>query len=487
MFARTSVLSLALLCIVSNTAALDLDVQNQGNGDLFHLRDSKLTFTDSIKNAAKTLAKGVVTFYNDGVSASGLPGLLPDPYFWYEGGVILNALIEYSYLTGDTQYDSIVSEGIQAQLGEEEATFMPMNQTAVIANDDQSIWALAALTAAETGFSLPENRSWAEYAADVFNMQVQRWDAESCEGGLRWTIFSFQNGYEYKSMAANGDFFLLAARLAQFTRNETYSEWADKSLTWAKDRGLISDSYEVYDGALASDDCADINQIQWTYTHAVYTEGSAIMQNIVSTTRYSLIQLHTDSHQQTDGAGKWTDAIQGFVKSSDIFFKDDILTEVACENDGRCDIDMRAFKGIAARSYARAVIAAPSIAEPLTKKLEASAKAAASACDGESEDVKCTLAWADPNTDKWESATASDGNLNEVFDALAVVQSLLFSQAKPLTSNATEAGAGGNATQKESASGTSGGAAPQETGAAGTIAASVTAVLAVAFAAALSC
>lgn len=39
MFARVSVLSLALSCIVSTTAALDLDVQNKGNDDLFHLRD----------------------------------------------------------------------------------------------------------------------------------------------------------------------------------------------------------------------------------------------------------------------------------------------------------------------------------------------------------------------------------------------------------------------------------------------------------------
>jgi hypothetical protein len=38
MFARASVLSLALSCIV-RSAALDLDVQNQGNDDLFQSRD----------------------------------------------------------------------------------------------------------------------------------------------------------------------------------------------------------------------------------------------------------------------------------------------------------------------------------------------------------------------------------------------------------------------------------------------------------------
>ena len=147
-----------------------------------------LMCTDSIILAAQALAGGIVKFYNDSLSVDGIPGLFPDPYFWYEGGMIFNALIDYSYLTGDKQ-----------------------------------------------------------------------------------------NG------AANGDFFLLGARLAKFTGNETYSEWADKSFTWAKDIGIIDDEYAVFDGGDATDDCRDINGFRWTNLHAAYTEGSAIMQNIVST------------------------------------------------------------------------------------------------------------------------------------------------------------------------------------------------------------
>jgi mannan endo-1,6-alpha-mannosidase len=169
------------------------------------------------------------------------------------------------------------------------------------------------------------------------------------------------------------------------------------------------------------------------------------------------------------------------VKSSDTFFKGDILTEV-CESSGGCDIDMRAYKGIAARSFARAVIAAPSLAEPLTKKLETSAEAAAGACVQESDE--CSLSWILPGSEPWGWANASNGNMNEVFNALAMVQSLLFSHPKPLASNGTEVG--DDATQTGNATDASGAETP-ETGAAGTIAASVTAVLAVAFAAALSC
>ncbi|KAH6861269.1 putative glycosyl hydrolase [Alternaria alternata] len=453
MFASVSVLSLALSCIVSTTAALDLDVQNK----------------DSIILAAQALAGGIVKFYNDSLSEDGIPGLFPDPYFWYEGGMIFNALIDYSYLTGDKQYDSIVSEGIQGQLGDHPGlAFFPDNQTAQITNDDQSLWALAAMAAAESDFPKPENQSWVKYAAQVFDAQVLRWDDKSCNGGLRWTIFTFQAGYDYKSGAANGDFFLLAARLAKFTGNETYSEWADKSFTWAKDIGIINDEYAVFDGGDATDDCRDINGFLWTNLHAAYTEGSAIMQNI------------------TNGKQKWTDALQGLVNSSAIFFQQhDVLTEIACETTGKCDVSMRAYKGMAISSYARAVVAAPIIAEPLMKKLEVSAQAAAGTCGGDFYNVQCSLDWANSTEGMWEAADASDGNLNEVYDALQAVQGLLFSQTTP--PNVTSSGNGDNATQKVGASGTSGAGAPKETGAAGTIAASVTMVLAMAFAAALSC
>jgi mannan endo-1,6-alpha-mannosidase len=87
---------------------------------------------------------------------------------------------------------------------------------------------------------------------------------------------------------------------------------------------------------------------------------------------------------------------------------------------------------------------------------------------------------------KWESASAKDGNLGEVFNALGVVQGLLYPSAKALkTAGGVKAGASG--TTGGAANGTTGANAPQNTGAAGTFAASITAVFVVAFAAALSC
>ena len=169
------------------------------------------------------------------------------------------------------------------------------------------------------------------------------------------------------------------------------------------------------------------------------------------------------------------------MNASAVFLDDDVLVEVACEGNGKCDTDQRAFKGIAARSYARAAISAPFVADSINKMLETSAKGAASTCDGSGTDVQCKLSWSDANS-AWEAGSAKDGNLGEVFNVLEVVQGLLYKSSKPLaTGNETTTGSVSvNATQS------GGAAAPEHTGSAGTIAASVTAVLAMAFAAALS-
>jgi hypothetical protein len=90
---------------------------------------------------------------------------------------VWNALVGYSYLTGDSTYDDIVSEALQFQLGDFDA-YMPPNQTSVIGNDDQSCWGLAAMTAAEVEFPKPKNAEWVDYAANVWNTQAQRFDIE---------------------------------------------------------------------------------------------------------------------------------------------------------------------------------------------------------------------------------------------------------------------------------------------------------------------
>lgn len=244
-----------------------------------------LTFADSIVDTAKTLASGIVKFYNASVSESGIPGVFPEKYYWWEAGIVLDGLIGYSNLTGDKQYDSLVSEGIQWQRGNGYA-FMAVNQTASMTNDDQCAWGQAAMSAAEFGFPKPENGSWIDAAISVFDVMTMRWNTSLCDGGLSMAIYSFNVGSNYKHMASNGNFFLLASRLARFTGNATYTEWAEKIFDWAHGTGFITDDYDIYDGAGGEDNCTEFNQVQFTYNHGLFTEGAAVLYNIVSTFLY---------------------------------------------------------------------------------------------------------------------------------------------------------------------------------------------------------
>ena len=141
------------------------------------------------------------------------------------------------------------------------------------------------MTAAELQFPTPStlpNVTWVHIASNVFDLQVARWDTQHCGGGLRWQIFTFNKGYDYKNTASTGLFFQLAARLARYTGNQTYADWADKSFGWIKSSTLITSDFEVYDGASISSNCSSPNELQWTYNAADFLYGSAIMYNLVS-------------------------------------------------------------------------------------------------------------------------------------------------------------------------------------------------------------
>lgn len=244
-------------------------------------------YPDSIKSAAKTLAGGIVAAYNDNLGEQRVPGIFSEsgePYYWWEAGSVFETLIDYSYLAGDDQYNDLITAALVHQLGDYYA-FMPQNQTKTLGNSDQSSWGLAAMAAAENGFPEPdEELQWIDIAKNVFDAQSARWDNTTCGGGLRWQIFTFNAGYDYKNSPSASQFFLLAARLARFTGNSTFSEWAEKSFDWSKTVGLISDDFHVFDGTDSRGNCSEINQIQWTSDHGIYTEGAAIMYKLVSQT-----------------------------------------------------------------------------------------------------------------------------------------------------------------------------------------------------------
>ncbi|KAH7348847.1 glycoside hydrolase family 76 protein [Rhexocercosporidium sp. MPI-PUGE-AT-0058] len=333
---------------------------------------------DSIKSTASSIASVMVGHYN-GKEPGEVPGLLPSPYYWWNAGAMWDTLIQYWQLTGDSQYNGIVSQALQFQQGDD-GDFMPLNQTRTLGNDDQATWALAAMSAAEQNFPAPEGKSWVSLADAVFNEQAVRWDTETCGGGLRWQIFSFNNGFNHKNSISNGDFFQLASRLARYTGNTTYSDWASKIYTWTTSIGFIDDEYNVFDGADALQNCSSISKIQFSYVAGTYISGAAHMYNISS-----------GDKQKT-----WKAALDGLLKTNlALFFPDGIATEVSCERRGSCNVDMHSMKGIFGQNLVDTIKVAPYTSSNILKVLTSTAEAAADACSS----TACPLAWNGTDTD----------------------------------------------------------------------------------------
>jgi mannan endo-1,6-alpha-mannosidase len=145
-------------------------------------------------------------------------------------------------------------------------------------------WGLASITASETGFpEISGKPTWTSLARVVFNMQVTRWDKEACDGGMRWQILPIQGGYTMKNAISNGGLFELSARLARFTRNDTYAQWADKIWDWSASTPLLqTDRWYIADSTSIEANCKDAGNTQWSYNYGTYLSGASFMYNYVS-------------------------------------------------------------------------------------------------------------------------------------------------------------------------------------------------------------
>lgn len=254
----------------------------------------------SIKSAASTVAFKLMTYYS-GNETGDTPGYLPDPYYWWEAGAMFGSLIDYWYYTNDTTYNNLTEQAMVHQAGDDR-NYMPSNASKSLGNDDQGFWGMTAMTAAETNFQNPpaDQPQWLALAQAVFAGQSARWDEATCGGGLKWQIFTFNPGYEYKNSISNGAMFNIASRLAVYTGNETYGHWAEKTWDWVESIGLIGTEGNIYDGSSDELNCTELDHMQWSYNAGIFLHGAANMYKYVS---YTLIQGHDlpPSHVFADG------------------------------------------------------------------------------------------------------------------------------------------------------------------------------------------
>ncbi|KAI0491108.1 glycoside hydrolase family 76 protein [Xylaria cf. heliscus] len=369
---------------------------------------------DSIKQAASTVAYGLLKYYT-GNNTGDTPGNLPDPYFWWEAGAMFGTMVDYWLYTGDESYVDVTTQAMVHQAGDDK-DYMPTNQTRTLGNDDQGFWAMAAMSAAENNFPNPpeDQPQWLALAQAVFNEYVGRWDADTCNGGLRWQIFTFNNGFNYKNSISNGCFFNIAARLTRYTGNQTYADWAEKVWDWMAEVKFIDDDFNVYDGAGVEGGCTKISQAQWTYNAGIFLHGAAVMYNV------------------TDSA-VWQQRTQGLMaRTVDHFFVDGVVVEHPCEPFNQCDTDQQSFKGYLMRWFAASAQMAPFTFDTLMPLVQSSAAAAALQCSGS---PPASQYRGDPGTAcgfKWTEKQNFDGlvGVGEQMSALSAIQYTLVKKAE---------------------------------------------------------
>lgn len=153
--------------------------------------------------------------YYKGDDPGQIPGILPGPppagdYYWWEGGALWGTMVDYWQKTGDTTWNDVTQNSLIFQAGAPGNSYMPLNWTLSLGNDDQGFWGMSAMLAAESNFQNPpeSDPQWLALAQAVFNTQAapDRHD-DKCGGGMRWQIFVTNNGYDYKNSIANASGF----------------------------------------------------------------------------------------------------------------------------------------------------------------------------------------------------------------------------------------------------------------------------------------
>ncbi|KAL2270655.1 hypothetical protein VTJ83DRAFT_26 [Remersonia thermophila] len=393
----------------------------------------KISTTEEIKESARTLAYDLMLQYK-GNQTGEIPGILPGPptehkgdYYWWEGGAMMGTYIDYWFLTGDPSYNHVIMEGMLHQVGPY-ADYQPPNHTASLGNDDQGFWGMSAMLAAENKFPNPpdDKPQWLALAQAVWATQAapDRHDS-TCGGGLRWQIPVTNAGYNYKNTIANACFFDIGARLARYTKNETYAKYATETFEWIFNIGYIDTSqkdppgWRVYDGAHVEHNCTDINRAQFSYNAALLLHGAAFMYNY------------------TNGSDIWKTRVDGLLDGIlRDFFPDGVAFELPCEGrKGACTTDMLSFKGYVHRWMAVVTKVAPYTADKILPVLRTSTEAAVKQCTGPPTGRRCGFYWS--GGEYIDVAVDKTSGAGEAMNVLAAVSSLLIDQADPPATNET--------------------------------------------------
>lgn len=385
-------MKLYLLFVLSLVGAINVDLSSQ----------------DSICSLARTVADGIADYYNPDET-----GYFNGGYYWWVFSQLFHSLMDYTYVCGDDAYLDMIHEGITSQLGDYN-DFRPSLQIRNIGNDDQTFWGLLALNAHRHGMAPPsDSLSWLQVGQNVFNEVYERWDPDTCGGGIRWQILPDHSGYNYKNSISNGNLFLMSLQLFDFTRNQTYYTVSSQLWDWVSEVGFVADNDDgvlsVKDGANVDESCSEFTHSEWSYNYGTYLGA------------FGLLYRATNSNNMTlENQLKWSNLTNSMMEGVETFFDSDsdVMYERTCQLTSTCNNDERCFKSILSRNMASLARSHTSSDKVIQGFLELSAKGAMDSCSGGDNGVTCGLSWTEG---KWDG----EYGLGEQMNALLILVSLI--------------------------------------------------------------
>ncbi|KAG7664088.1 uncharacterized protein J8A68_002412 [[Candida] subhashii] len=374
-----------------------------------------ISSNSSICAAAKIVSDGAWNYY-EGFAYGGVVGMFAQPNYWWNAGEAFGGLLDYYTFCDNknTTLEGWIFNGMYHQAGEN-FNYVPSNQSMTEGNDDQGVWGMAIMQAVERNFTEPASHSWLELVQAVFNTMNSRWDTANCGGGLRWQIFTWNSGYDYKNSISNGCLFHLAARLARYTGNgTTYLDVAERVWDWMENVGFFTEEADgtmrIYDGANIPN-CTDPTTLRWSYTYGIFLSGCAYLYDFTNDT-------------------KWQSRANEILQSSMYFFNNSIMQETTCQPYLMCNNDQRSFRSLFSRCLGLTSILMPETAETIRPLLEASAQGAAASCSGGTDGVTCGQDW---SLGHWDGFYG----LGEQTSSLEVINSLIVQQPLSIKTGGT--------------------------------------------------
>lgn len=359
---------------------------------------------ESVCNAVSLISDGMMDYY-EGNRKGGTVGMFQSPYYWWQAGEAWGGMLDMWWYCQNDTYESDIYDALMHQRGDNN-DYIPSNQSTTEGNDDQGLWGIVVMAAAERNFTNPPDDvpGWLALSQAVFNTMWKRWDTEHCGGGLRWQIFTWNSGYTYKNTVSNGCMFNIGARLARYTQNDTYVDKCETIWNWVTDVqfAVLGDSgYSLYDGASIDDNCTTITKSEWTYNFGLFLAGCGYLYN------------YTEDSQWQDRAKNMLDGLLIFFNSTN-----DVMYERQCQQSGTCNTDERSFKSVFSRMLGLTSILVPDLSDTIDNYIHKSAMGAASSCVGGTDGHTCGLNW---------SFGGHDGyfGLGEQMCALEVIQNTL--------------------------------------------------------------